>query len=75
MLTMAREQIQFWVALMEERQSKGMTPDEDEIFGDILATDPCLSSFLDMDPDTRERESYFIKNSIKGMLKFLDGDG
>ena len=73
MLKMAREQVQFWVTLMEERQSKGMAPDEEEIFAEILATDPCVSSFYEMDPDKREREAYFMKNSIKGMLKYLDG--
>ncbi len=72
MLKIAKEQIRFWLNIIEERQDKGLNMDEEEILGDILARDSHLSSFYQLDSDIRKRESYFIKNSIKGMLGFLN---
>ena len=72
MLQIAKEQIRFWLTVIEERQDKGLNMDVEEILGDILARDSHLSSFYQLDSDIRKRESYFIKNSIKGMLGFLN---
>jgi len=72
MLKIAKEQIRFWLTVIEERQDKGLNMDVEEILGDILARDSHLSSFYQLDSDIRKRESYFIKNSIKGMLGFLN---
>ena len=72
MLQMAKEQIRFWLTVIQERQDKGLNMDVEEILGDILAKDSHLSSFYQLDSDIRERESYFIKNSIIGMLGFIN---
>jgi len=72
MLKIAKEQIMSWLTVIEERRNKGLNLDEEEIFGEILTKDPHLSFFYKLDPDIRKRESYFIKNSIKGMLEFIN---
>jgi len=72
MLEIAQEQIRSWLTIIEERRNKGLNLDEEEIFGEILAGDSYASSFYQLASDIRERESYFIKNSIKGMLGFLN---
>ncbi len=72
MLKIAKEQIRFWLNIIEERQDKGLNMDVKEILGDILARDSHLSSFHQLESDIRKRETYFIKNSIKGMLGFLN---
>jgi len=72
MLKMAHEQIRLWLTILEERRNKGLALDEEEIFGEILTKDPYSSSFYQLESDIRKRESYFIKNSIKGMVYFVD---
>ena len=71
MLQMAKKQIRFWLNIIKERQDKGLNIDVEEILRDILARDPHLSSFDQLDSHVRKRESYFIKNSIKGMFSFI----
>ena len=71
-LKMAQEQIRSWLTVIEERRNNGHSLDEGEIFSEILARDPYMSHFSKLEPDIRERESYFIKNSIKGMLGFVN---
>ncbi|RLB30318.1 MAG: MBL fold metallo-hydrolase [Deltaproteobacteria bacterium] len=72
MLQMAKEQIRFWLTIIEERHNKGLKLDEEEICAEILAKDSHLSSFYQLESDIRKREAYFIKNSIKGMLEFIN---
>jgi len=73
MLHMAHDQIQFWLSVIKERQDKGLSMDEAEIFGELLAKDPRLKAFYDLDAETRERELYFCKNTIRGMVESLLG--
>ena len=68
LLHTAHDQIQFWLSLIEARKDKGLDMDEAEIFGELLAKDPRLSAFYHLDAETRERELYFCKNAIKGMV-------
>ncbi len=44
----------------------------EEIFAEILANDPHVSTFYELESDIREKESYFVKNTIKGMLEFMN---
>ncbi len=37
----------------------------------LLEGDPELRSFPDLDPETRERERFFLKNSVRGYLEYL----
>jgi len=72
MLKIAKEQIIFWLTIIKERRDKGLNLNEEEILREILAKDSHLSSFYQLDSDIRKRESHFIKNSIKGMLGFIN---
>ncbi|MBE9594361.1 MAG: hypothetical protein IMF19_12895, partial [Proteobacteria bacterium] len=72
MLQMAKKQIRFWLTIIKERQDKGLNLDEEEIFAEILAKDSHLSTFHQLESDIQKREVYFIKNSIKGMLEFIN---
>ena len=71
LLHMAHDQIQFWLSVIKEGLDKDSNMDEDAIFGELLAKDPGLRAFYHLDAETRERELYFCKNSISGMLQSL----
>ena len=73
MLKIEQEQIRLWLTMIEERVNKGLNLNEEEVLGEILAKDPYASAFYQLESDIRERESYFIKNSIKGMVRFVKG--
>lgn len=72
MLKRGQEQITLWLSIIEERRDRGLNLDEDEILSEILAKDPYASPYYHLEPDIRERESYFIKHSIKGMVGFVN---
>ena len=72
MLQMAKKQIRFWLTIIKDRQNKGLNLDEKEIFAEILAKDSHLRTFHRLEPNIQKREAYFIKNSIKGMLEFIN---
>jgi hypothetical protein len=69
---MAKEQIRFWLTIIKERQDKSLNLDKEEIFAEILAKDSHLSAFHQLESDIQKREVYFINNSIKGMLEFIN---
>jgi glyoxylase-like metal-dependent hydrolase (beta-lactamase superfamily II) len=71
MLQMAKEQIQFWLAIIKERKHKGLNLGIDSIFDEIIAKDIHVGAFLQMKPDIQKQEAYFMKNSIKGMVEFI----
>jgi glyoxylase-like metal-dependent hydrolase (beta-lactamase superfamily II) len=73
MLRMAKEQIQFWLTIIQDRKIKGLNLDEEEIFAKILAKDSHLSTFYHLESNIQKREATSIKNSIKGMVKFING--
>jgi glyoxylase-like metal-dependent hydrolase (beta-lactamase superfamily II) len=73
MLKIGQGQIRLWLTIIEERVNKGLNLNEEKILGEILAKDPYLSAFYQLESDIRERESYFIRNSIKGMVEFVKG--
>jgi glyoxylase-like metal-dependent hydrolase (beta-lactamase superfamily II) len=72
MLQMAQEQIRLWLTIIKERKIKGLDLDEGDIFAEILNKDSHLSTFNRLEPNIQKREAYFIKNSIKGMLGFIN---
>jgi glyoxylase-like metal-dependent hydrolase (beta-lactamase superfamily II) len=67
----AREQMRLWLEIIEARHDKGLELNEEEILEEIIARDPGVRSFHELEPDIRERETYFIKNSIRGMVGFV----
>jgi len=72
LLQMEQDQIRFWLELIEGRRDKGLSVDEAEVFEELLAKDPHLSSYYQLESDIRERELYFCKNAIKGMVEFIN---
>jgi glyoxylase-like metal-dependent hydrolase (beta-lactamase superfamily II) len=72
LLHASHEQIQLWLNLIQERRNKNLSLDEDEVFREVLDKDPRLSSFNQLEPDTKARELYFCKNAIRGMVDFLN---
>ena len=41
----------------------------------LLEKDPDLEVFEFMDPDTQDRERFFMANSVKGYIEFLETPG
>lgn len=72
MLRMAKEQIGFWLTTIKNRKINGLNLDEEEIFAELLGKDSHLSAFYQLESNIQKREAYFIKNSIKGMLEFIN---
>lgn len=71
-LNMAKEQVKLWLEIIEERKDKGLHLEYGKIFEEILARDSHVGYFNQFDPGVRKRELYFINNSIKGMVNFIN---
>jgi len=71
LLQRGHDQIRFWLELIERRRDNGLSLDEAEVFEELLAKDPHVSSYYQLDSDIRRRELYFCKNAIKGMVGFM----
>jgi glyoxylase-like metal-dependent hydrolase (beta-lactamase superfamily II) len=71
MLQRGHDQIRFWLGLIEGRRDRGLSLDEAEVFEELLAKDLHLNSYSRLEPDIRNREFYFCKNAIKGMVGFI----
>jgi len=72
MLAAHKEQLLFWRDLLDDEQRSA--PEEDlfeSCYRRLLRDDPKLAALTEMDPDKRERERFFILNSIKGYLGYL----
>jgi hypothetical protein len=41
----------------------------------LLEKDPDLKAFALMDPDTQDRERFFMGNSVRGYIGFLEAQG
>jgi glyoxylase-like metal-dependent hydrolase (beta-lactamase superfamily II) len=69
-----RKQLFLWkevIADQVKRSSKKESLIED-CMSKLLAADKSFASFNYLDDDIREREKYFVKNSIKGYIGYLD---
>jgi glyoxylase-like metal-dependent hydrolase (beta-lactamase superfamily II) len=67
MISLAKRQIGEWTSII----SKMAGETEEAIMNRIIAEDPLLRGYQSLPEDLRERESIFIKNSVKGILKYL----
>jgi glyoxylase-like metal-dependent hydrolase (beta-lactamase superfamily II) len=74
MLRAHREQLLRWQQIITEGCGAGRE-DEERALADclalLLARDPLLSGFAQLPPDARERERFFLRNSIKGYWGYL----
>lgn len=74
MLERHRKQLFLWkevIANQVKRSSKKENLIED-CMSKLLAVDKSFASFNHLDDDIREREKYFVKNSIKGYIWYIN---
>lgn len=71
MLKRFRAQIMRWDGLIRKEMDRYGKDIADRCVETLLQKDPELKAFADMDRETQQRESYFIRNSVKGFLGFL----
>ncbi|MCP4756127.1 MAG: MBL fold metallo-hydrolase [Proteobacteria bacterium] len=70
----AREQLLLWTEVAREQLSDGQEDLEERIFEALLKNDPVFANFKYLDEDIQKREDYFVRNSIKGIVQFLNSD-
>ncbi len=63
-LRAALSQLDLWWDIVRD----SVTLDEERILEKLLTADPQLERFADLSPAIRERELYFMKNSLRGLL-------
>lgn len=68
-LDASRRQLTLWVAVVRSHRA---SPDMDAITGDLMAEDPLFSRVIHLDEMHYQREMYFTKNSIRGILGYLE---
>jgi hypothetical protein len=71
MLKRERAQLLFWEEIIREELAKGDHRLMERGMARLLAEDPELKAFEAMSSADQDREKFFIGNSIKGYLGFL----
>lgn len=71
MLKRERAQLLLWETVLREEITKGDHRLMERGMGRLLAEDPELKAFKAMSSADQDREKFFIGNSIKGYLEFL----
>ena len=71
MLDRERAQLLFWERIIREEMAKGDHLLQERCMTRLLAVDPELAAFQSMSLANQEREKFFMGNSIKGYLGFL----
>ena len=72
MLNKFRAQILRWKELIEKEVSRGTDHLVMTCVENLLGKDSDLKAFKSMDPDTQGRERFFLANSVKGYIGFLE---
>lgn len=72
MLQRAGEQLLFWEKIISEESSSGREGVVERCTKRLLEEDPELRTFPQMTPDDQARERFFLSNSIKGYLGYLE---
>ncbi len=67
----SREQLLLWIEIIRQELAKCATDLEENIFKKLMVQDRLLGCYEMLDQDIKDRESYFIGNSINGMLQYL----
>lgn len=65
----SRRQLTLWVAVVRSHRA---SPDMDVIINDLMAEDPLFARVIHLDEMHYQREMYFTKNSIRGILGYLE---
>ena len=73
MLKLHRNQLLFWKKLIQEEMNDGGSKNPvHACMQRLLQEDPLMAAFNDLAPDVQEREAYFLRNSIKGYIGYLE---
>jgi hypothetical protein len=75
MLKRFRAQVLRWKEVVEKERSAGPKDLIMRCVDRLLAKDPDLKAFALMDPDTQDRERFFMGNSVRGYIGFLEAQG
>jgi glyoxylase-like metal-dependent hydrolase (beta-lactamase superfamily II) len=75
MLQLHRGQLKFWEKLLGSERHKFEEAEQiDGCMKVLIEEDPLMVTFNQLPPDVQKREQYFLKNSIKGYLGYLDSE-
>lgn len=69
--TRAKEQLEIWMETSNKHFYQNEIETGENIFNELLITDPNFKTYKTLPADIRKREKYFALNSIKGMLGSL----
>jgi len=75
MLKRFRAQILRWKEVIQKEMSAGSNDLMMRCVDSLLEEDPDLRAFQFMDPDTQKRERFFLANSVRGYIEFLQNAG
>lgn len=75
MLKRFRAQIFRWKELIQKEMSAGSDDLMMRCVNSLLEKDPDLKAFKFMEPDTQNRERFFVANSVRGYIEFLQNAG
>jgi hypothetical protein len=67
-LDLARQQLELWIRVISGHTAD---PDIESITKDLMERDPLFSRLAQLPSDMVERERFFIRNSINGILGYL----
>ena len=67
----SRDQLNRWAAILKEEISSGPRHLQERCVDSLLEKDPELRAFETMEPDRQATERFFMANSIRGYLGFL----
>lgn len=70
-LLAARKQLLQWVETVKQQLDAGSADPVADSIAALKSSDPLISRFESLEADIRQREEYFIGNSIKGILQSL----
>jgi len=68
----SKEQIFLWIDVIKEQMTKDAINIEEGIIENLMKKDRLFSNYKYLDNDIKKRESFFIKNSIKGIIKYFE---
>lgn len=71
-LEIGRDQLKLWVKGVEEVAMAGDEQSEEQLFQWLLKNDPNYCRIKELDPETYARERYFLGNTMRGMIGYLE---
>ena len=71
-LEIGRDQLKLWVKGVEEVAMAGDEQSEEQLFQWLLKNDPNYCRIKELDPETYARERYFLGNTMRGMIDYIE---